>query len=182
MGKEALIILHPNFEEIEAIATIDLLRRAQIIVHISSTNNSLEVIGKSGLSIKADSFLSYHQDKLYDALIIPGGPGIFKIRNDILVRNFLRQYHSAEKCIACICAAPILLLDYRLHEKFKISCHPSIEERIPNISTEETSVDGHIITSRGAGTSISFALAIIKYLKGKETAKTISNDICYRQY
>ena len=77
----------PDFEEIEAITPIDLLRRAGMIVHTASTSNQLEVLSKGGIQIKADSLLSDHEHSLYDALVIPGGPGIFKIRDHSLVQK-----------------------------------------------------------------------------------------------
>ena len=108
MKKEVLIILHPDFEEIEAVTPIDILRRAGIVVHIASTSNDLDVQSKSGIQIKADSLLSDHEHGIYDALVIPGGPGIFKISDHSMIQKKIREFHKLKKCIACICAAPLL--------------------------------------------------------------------------
>ena len=178
MKKEVLILLHPNFEEIEAVTPIDLLRRAGIIVNTASTNNELEVLSKGGLKIKADSLLSDHEDKIYDALIIPGGPGIFKIRNHNLVLKKIRKYHELKKCIACICAAPLLLLDQGINAKISMTCHPSVENEFPLLLSKSTVIEEHIITSRGPGTAIPFSLAIIKYLLDSKASKAIADDIC----
>ena len=73
--------------------------------------------------------MSDHKHKIYDALVIPGGPGIFKIRDHNLVQKMIRDFHDLEKCIACICAAPLLLLDQGLNENFQMTCHPSVESK-----------------------------------------------------
>ena len=179
MKKEALILLHPGFEEIEAVTPIDLLRRAGIIVHIASTCNQHEVRSKGGIQIKADSLLSDHEQNLYDALIIPGGPGIYKILEHTLVQKKIREFHNSEKCIACICAAPLLLLDQGLNEIFPMTCHPSVKMKFSLLAHKSTVSEQHIITSEGAGTSIPFSLAIIEHLLDKATAQNIANAICF---
>ena len=118
MKKEVLILLHPDFEEIEAVTPIDLLRRAGIIVHTASTSNQLTVQSRSGIQIKADSLLTDHESSLYDALIIPGGPGILKIRAHSLVQKKISDYHNSEKCIACICA--LRLYFYLIRDLIKV--------------------------------------------------------------
>lgn len=178
MKKEVLLLLHPDFEEIEAITPIDLLRRAGVIVHTASTSNELEVQSKGGILIKADTLLSEHEHSLYDALVIPGGPGIFQIRNHSMVQKKIQEFHSSKKCIACICAAPLLLLDQGLSEAFSMTCHPSVQREFSSLHSEATVRDQHIITSKGAGTAVPFAFAIIEYLLDKETAQTIADAIC----
>ena len=178
MKKEVLILLHPGFEEIEAVTPIDLLRRAGIVVYTASTSDQLEVQSKGDIIIKADSLLSDHEHNLYDSLIIPGGPGIFKIRDHNLVQKKIREFHDAEKCIACICAAPLLLLDQGLNEKFSMTCHPTVESEFSSLITKSTVSNQHIITSKGAGTAIPFSLKIIEYLLDKKAAKTIADAIC----
>ena len=178
MKKEVLIILHPDFEEIEAVTPIDILRRAGIIVHIASTSDDLEVQSKGGIQIKADSLLSAHKHAIYDALVIPGGPGIFKIRNHKMVKKKIREFHKLEKCLACICAAPLLLLDQGLNQTFAMTCHPSVQAEFTAVHHEATVRDRHIITSKGAGAAVSFALAIIEYLLNKKVAQNISDAIC----
>lgn len=178
MKKEVLVLLHPDFEEIEAVTPIDLLRRAGLVVHTASTSNQLEVQSKGGIQIKADGLLSDHEHSLYHALVIPGGPGIFKIRDHSLVQKKIREFHELEKCIACICAAPLLLLDQGLNKTFAMTCHPSVESEFSSLPPKTTVSDRHIITSKGAGTAIPFSLAIIKYLLDKETAQTVADAIC----
>ena len=179
MKKEVLILLHPGFEEIEAVTPIDLLRRAGLVVHTASTSNQIEVQSKGGILIKADRLLNDHENSLYDALIIPGGPGIFKIRDHNLVQKKIREFHDAEKCIACICAAPLLLLDHGLNETFPMTCHPSVESKFPSLISKSTVSSQHIITSKGAGTAISFSLAIIEHLIDKDTAQNLADAICF---
>ena len=179
MKKEVLILLHPDFEDIEAITPIDLLRRTGMIVYTASTSNQLEVLSKGGIKVKADSLLSDHEHSLYDALVIPGGPGIFKIRDHSLVRKKIREFHNSKKCIACICAAPLLLLDQGLDETYPMTYHPSVESEFPSHTSDSTLCNQHIITSKGAGTAIAFSLAIIEQLLDKDTAKSIADAICF---
>mgnify|MGYP006241530539 CR=1 FL=1 len=179
MKKEVLILLHPGFEEIEAVTPIDLLRRAGLVVHTASTSNQLEVQSKGGILLKAERLLSDHEHSLYDALIIPGGPGIFKIRDHNSVQKKIREFHNSEKCIACICAAPLLLLDQGLNETFPMTCHPSVENEFSSLISKSTVSNQHIITSKGAGTAIPFSLAIIEHLLDKDTAQNIADAICF---
>lgn len=181
MKKEVLVILHPGFEEIEAVTPIDLMRRAGITVHIASSNNEFLIQSKGRMEIKADSFLSDHENSLYDALIIPGGPGIFEIRNNCTIQKTIRKYHNLEKCIACICAAPLLLLDQGINQTIALTCHPSVQEEFPSLDPKTTVRDKHIITSKGAGTAFQFALTIIEYLLDKETSQSIADDICMHE-
>lgn len=182
MKKEVLVILHQDFEEIEAVTPIDLLRRAGIIVHTASSTNELEVESRGHIKIKADSLLTDHVDTLYDALIIPGGPGIFKIRNHSLIQKKIHEYHNSQKCIACICAAPLLLLDKGLNEKIAMTCHPSVQSEFSSLDSRATVRDKHIITSKGAGTALAFSLAIIEYLLDEDIAKSIADDICLQEH
>ena len=179
MKKEVLILLHPGFEEIEAVTPIDLLQRAGIIVHTASTSDKLQVLSRGGIQIKADSLLSDHEHSLYDALVIPGGPGIFKIRDHNLVQQKIREFHNSEKFIACICAAPLLLLDQGLNETFPMTCHPSVESEFSSLTPELTITNQNIITSKGAGTAIAFSLSIIENLLNKDTAQKVADAICF---
>ena len=115
MPKKSLVLLHSGFEELEAIAPIDLLRRAGIAVITASVDGKVTVTSKGGISIQADSTLEAEKDTLFDAIIIPGGPGIFDIRNNTEIESLILRHYNESKCIACICASPLIPLDLGLN-------------------------------------------------------------------
>lgn len=179
MTQRALIILHPGFEEMEAIAPIDLLARAGVEVIQASTEDTLLVEGRNGITIQGTHRLTDVANEDFDAIILPGGPGIKRLRGDPLIVDCLQRNHQSGKLIACICAAPLLLLDAGLLRDIKYTAHPSTSGDL-SAASEEAVVDaGQIITSRGAGTATEFALALIRKLCGDEQAKDISAAICW---
>ena len=179
MAKNILVLIHSEFEEIEAITPIDLFRRAGYHVTTASTSNEIKICGKSSILIKADCLLKDLIHDKYDAIVIPGGPGVFKIRNQKSIQELIKKFHNQKKLIGCICAAPLLLLDIGLNDRFSMTCHPSVSKEFKNLIPNKTVKNGHIITSKGAGTSIHFSLTIIKTLSGKMLAKRVAEAICF---
>ena len=177
MQKTVLIILHPKFQEIEAITPIDLLRRAGFQVITASTSDSHSVTSRGAITLRADSLLSDNLDSVFDALVIPGGPGIFNIRSDERIKSMLEEHRAHEKYIACICAAPLLLLDLGYNEDIPMTCHPSVEDAFKNRQAVGTLKHETFITSRGAGTAIEFSLSIIEALTDRATAARIAKEI-----
>lgn len=178
----ALVILHPGFEEIEAVTPMDLLSRADVEVISASTTSERTVTGRSGITLEADAGLGDVAENLLDAVILPGGPGIKAIRNHALVCGLLQRQHAEGKWIACICAAPLLLQDSGiLQSETSYTCHPSIEEElVGRAETDEVVVSGNIITARGAGNSLQFGLQIIEKLRNREQSEAIAASISYQ--
>jgi 4-methyl-5(b-hydroxyethyl)-thiazole monophosphate biosynthesis len=177
---KALILLHPGFEEMEAVAPIDLLARAEIEVVQASTSDSLQVTGRNGITLQATHLLSDVDNETFDAVILPGGPGIMKLRGNARIITCLQKQHQAGKLIACICAAPLLLRDADLLTEINYTAHPSTIDELAAARDAATVLDGHILTSRGAGTATEFALAIVSQLCGDNSAKAIADSICWR--
>ncbi len=177
--KRALIILHPGFEEIEAITPIDLLSRAGVEITQAYVGNSALVEGRSGIHVQAQQPLHavLHQD--FDAVLLPGGPGINAIRKHPDICSLLKKQHAAKQLIGCICAAPLLLLDSDLISGLRYACHPAAAQELPNSSTQACVADGNIITSRGAGTATQFALCLVEALCDHATASAIAESICW---
>ena len=175
--KSVLIILHPEFEEIEAVTPIDLLRRAGFQVITASTSDSHSVISRGLITLKADSLLSDQCSKAFDALVIPGGPGIVKIRSDERLKSMIAKQYAQKKIIACICAAPLLLLDLGYNEHIPMTCHPSVAHNFKNHQSISTFRQETFITSRGAGTAVEFSLSIIEALADSATAERIAKEI-----
>jgi 4-methyl-5(b-hydroxyethyl)-thiazole monophosphate biosynthesis len=177
----ALVILHPQFEEIEAVTPMDLLSRAGVEVIIASTSSERAVTGRSGITLLADAELSDVAEDLFDAIILPGGPGIQAIRNDALICGLLQQHHTSGKWIACICAAPLLLQDAGLLQEYtRYTSHPSVEDELcGELQVTEVVTDGTLLTARGASSSLPFSLQLIKKICDPETANRIAVSICY---
>jgi 4-methyl-5(b-hydroxyethyl)-thiazole monophosphate biosynthesis len=180
MAKTVLTLLADGFEEIEATAPIDLLRRAEAEVTVASCSDSLDVTGRSTITLRADTLLSQIPEPLaFDLLVLPGGPAVFELRKRPEIIDLIRDFADTGKPIGAICAAPLLLLDAGvITSDSTCTAHGSTEEKIPQLSKNKAVVqDGQIITSRGAGTAVEFGLSLIKELFGEENANEIRASI-----
>ena len=180
MAKTILTLLADGFEEIEATAPIDLLRRAEAEVTVASCSDSLDVTGRSNITLRADTLLSHIPEPLaFDLLVLPGGPAVFELRKRPEIIDLIRDFADTGKPIGAICAAPLLLLDAGvITSDSTYTAHGSTEEEIPQLSKSKAVVqDGQIITSRGAGTAVEFGLALIQELFGQEKANEIRASI-----
>lgn len=181
MNPRALILLHPGFEEIEAITPIDLLSRANVAVVQAAVGEDLLVAGRSGITVKATHSLEVVAEETFDAVILPGGPGIQQLRKHPLICELFQRQNSADRLIGCICAAPLLLLDAGLLSGIRYTCYPGVKDELPEAIDDPVVQDGVIVTSRGAGTATEFGLSLICALKDKATADKIAESICWRR-
>lgn len=179
MNKQALIILHSGFEEIEAVTPIDLLTRAGVKVVQAALAEKLEVTGKSGIVLQASHHLDDVVSEPFDAVILPGGPGIQDIRKHPIICKLFEHQKAANKIIGCICAAPLLLLDAGLVKDLRYTCFPGVRNELPNALQDNVVQDGTIITSKGAGTATEFGLQLISALIDKPAADKIAESICW---
>lgn len=178
MSCRALVILHPGFEETEAVAPIDILFRAQVDLVLASTSDHVEVESRCGLKVRAVTTLDAVAEHDYDLVFLPGGPGIQKIRKHPGICALFRRQAAAGRWLACICAAPLLLKDAGLADGIGLTCHPSAASELAPVSPATVVEAGTILTSRGAGTAIEFALALVRKLKDDATAESIAEAIC----
>jgi 4-methyl-5(b-hydroxyethyl)-thiazole monophosphate biosynthesis len=179
--KNALVILTDNFEEIEAVTPIDLLRRAEVAVTVASRTGSLSVAGRSGIAVTADCLLEAAEEGLYDLFVLPGGPGHKALRADPRVIALAKKHASSGKIVAAICAAPVVLKDAGLLAGRRHTAHTSVAAELPDLLADEDAVvDGNLITSRGAGTSVPFSLTLVETLCGRAKALEVARSICYR--
>ena len=180
MQKHLLLILAEGNEEVEALTQVDLLRRADIKVTIAGLSGT-EVKGSHNIVVKADIPLEEFSGD-FDAVILPGGmPGTVYLYKSEAVLSIVREAYNKGLLCAAICAAPLVLDTAGILEGKKFTCYPSIEEKIKTgtFCEEKVVVDGNIITSRGVGTAIPFALAIVEYLLGKEKSDELANEIVF---
>jgi 4-methyl-5(b-hydroxyethyl)-thiazole monophosphate biosynthesis len=177
MTPRVLCLLTDGFEEIETVAPIDLLRRAGVEVTVAALE-SPEVTGRSGIRLVADAILSDVLPDHHDLLFLPGGPGVVALRADGRPAALAKMFHQAGKRIAAICAAPLVLKDAGILGDRRHTAHASTHVELPHaLQDERVVVDGNLITSRGAGTSIDFGLALVAELRGRHCADEIAAAI-----
>ena len=180
--KRTAILFAEGYEEVEALTVVDLLRRAKIGCDIVAVNEIDEVTGSHGISVGADKPLSQLEVEQYDGLILPGGlRGVNNLAADERVIDLLRRFHEAGKLTAAICAGPTVLAKAGLLEGRKACCYPGMEDQLTGAiaCTESVVEDGNIITSRGLGTAISFALALVAYFCGEKQAQALAKSIVF---
>lgn len=176
----ALVLLAEGLEEIEALAPVDLLRRAGVEVTTASLVDNRHATGRSGITIHADVALAAVGPKLFDLLFLPGGAGVKHLRADARVREIVQRHAAADRWIAAICAAPTVLKDCGLLAGRRHTAHFSVAAELPNLLAGERIVtDGRITTSRGAGTAIEFGLHLVALLTTQEEADKVSKAICF---
>jgi 4-methyl-5(b-hydroxyethyl)-thiazole monophosphate biosynthesis len=177
MTSRVLCLLTDGFEEIETVTPIDLLRRAGVEVTIASLGE-IEVTGRCGMKLLADGKLSDTLPDSHDMLFLPGGPGVVHLRADGRPAALAKIFQHAGKWIAAICAAPLVVKDAGILSDRPHTAHASTKDELPFARFEERVViDGNLITSRGAGTSLDFGLALVAALRGQACADEIAAAI-----
>lgn len=177
-----IVLLAEGFEELEAFAPVDLLRRAGAEVQTLSITEHTTVTGARGIRAVADGTLADLDFDSMKMLILPGGyPGYVNLGESSAVCDVVTRAYEAGKTVAAICGAPSVLGKLDLLTDKKATCYPGMEEELhcKEVSFEKVVEDGNIITSRGAGTAIDFALKLIERTVDKETARKIKESIVY---
>jgi 4-methyl-5(b-hydroxyethyl)-thiazole monophosphate biosynthesis len=174
-----LAILPDGFEEIEATAPIDLLRRAGAEVTTAALGEQIHVTGRSGITMHADTTLAAVLARDFDCIFLPGGPGVKHLRADPRVRAIVQRQHAAGRWLAAICAAPTVLHDAGLLAGRRYTAHVSVAGELPDILAHERTVaDGRLLTSRGAGTALDFGLLLVEKLVSVDQARAVAQAIC----
>jgi 4-methyl-5(b-hydroxyethyl)-thiazole monophosphate biosynthesis len=177
MNPRVLCLLTDGFEEIETVTPIDLLRRAGVEVTLAALE-STEVTGRSGIRLIADARLCDVLPDHHDLLFLPGGPGVVHLRADGRPAALAKMFQQAGKKIAAICAAPLILKDAGVLGDRPHTAHSSTHVELPFARHDQRVViDDNLITSRGAGTSIDFGLALVAELRGRHYADEIAAAI-----
>lgn len=178
--KKVYLFMADGFEEIEALAVVDLLRRANVGVEMVSVSNTLEVVGAHNVVVKADSLIANAQIKNPDMLILPGGmPGMENLYACERLRELLLKQAGEQRLVAAICASPSILGRLGLLKQQQAVCYPGFEDELTEafVRNDKVVVSDNIITSRAPGTAIPFALELIKILCGLEVSDQIARDI-----
>ncbi len=167
------VFLVDGFEEIEALTTVDFLRRASLDVTVVGIGSS-EIAGSHGIKVVTDSITVQYEDM--EAIILPGGmPGTLNLEKSSLVQECLQYANSHRLLIGAICAAPSVLGHKGLLVGKNATCYPGFEQELTGAFVNDAAVvqDENIITAKGAGVTIEFAAKIVSALLSAETANTV---------
>lgn len=167
-----LVPLAQGCEELEAVTIIDLLRRAKIEVVTAGLNDE-PVVASRGVRLIPDISIDDAIDQNFDMIVLPGGlPGAEHLDNDPRIKSLLKKMANDEKYTAAICAAPKVLANAGILSNKKATSYPGFQENLDlpdtDLKTDPVVIDGNVITSRGPGTAMDFALALIETLAGKD--------------
>ena len=177
------ILLGEGFEECEAIAPADLLRRAGVEVALVGLEG-LEVTGSHGITVKADLTLEQVETQNMEMLVLPGGlGGVASIQMDLFATALIQKAADRDCWLAAICAAPSILAHMGLVEHRRVTCNPCVWDEMGSATVckgEPVVVDERIVTAEGAGAAFQFGLKLVEVLRGAEAAEQVRNAILYR--
>lgn len=177
------MLLGTGFEETEAIAPLDLLRRAGVEI-LTVGINGKTVSGSHKIKVEADITIGEMDLTDVEMVIIPGGlGGVASLRTSEAALDALKFAWENGKYVAAICAGPTVLADLGITDGLRATCYPGQEEHMGSALMQENAAvvtDGRLITGTSAGCAIPFGLALVEVLKGKEIAETIKKQIVIR--
>jgi 4-methyl-5(b-hydroxyethyl)-thiazole monophosphate biosynthesis len=174
-----LVPLAEGFEELEAVTIIDILRRAGIEVVVASLAGST-VTGSHGIRIATDTPLAALVEQDFDMIALPGGmPGAEHLKNDPRIAEFVRRLHARGHPVAAICAAPMVLAAAGVLDGRRATSYPGFLAGAADTAVvgDAAVVDRNVITSRGPGTALDFALALVEELAGRAARETIESRL-----
>lgn len=174
-----LCMMDNGFEELEAVGTIALLRRAGITIDVAAVNGH-EATGRFALTFSDLKALDEVDPDEYDGVFLPGGPHYQKIEQNEKVKGILKDFFEQGKLTAAICAGPTVLGHMGLLKGRNYTCFTSMEEDFGGTYHDQYVVtDGNLITGRSAAASIDMAFAIIEYVLGHERCEEVKNSVYY---
>lgn len=178
--KKILEVITNGFEEIEAVGTLAILRRANLDVTFASIKSNI-VKGRYSVEISNMIPLNTISDfSSFDAIVIPGGPEYIEEEKNEDFKKLIKYFYENKKLIAAICAAPTILGHMGLLKNKKYTCFTSMNEDFNGIHLDKPVVeDENLITGRSAAATIDFAFSIIKYLCGESYCKQVKDSIYY---
>lgn len=177
--KNVVVFLADGAEEIEALSPVDMLRRAGADVTLAGVGKK-EIICAHNVKIVCDKELSEVSGEDFDMYVLPGGGlGTENLSHSELVLDTIKKAYSDGKTVAAICAAPSVLGKAGILKGKKATCYPGFEKYLEGAEAVLGNVvcDGNIITSRGAGTAMSFSLALVEILYRKDKAEELRKAV-----
>ncbi len=181
--KKLAIFFAEGYEEIEALTVVDICRRCGLTIDMVSITDNKNVKGAHDIDVCMDMTFSETDFDSYDMLVLPGGGNGTK--NLEAFEPLMKQvdaFFEAGKYVAAICAAPSILGHRGILKGRKACCYPGFESHLEGaeVTAGPVEVSGHVITSRGMGTSIEFALAIVSVFCGEKAAEEMAKTIIYK--
>jgi 4-methyl-5(b-hydroxyethyl)-thiazole monophosphate biosynthesis len=181
MLKKVLVPIADGTEEIEAVVTIDVLRRAGAEVTVASVMGDRQVTASRQVNLVADKHIKECTGNTYDLIALPGGMlGAKYLRDCKELIEMLKNQVAAGRLYGAICASPAVILEHHgLLQDKKATCHAGFAGKLKNQETAESRVvvDSNCITSRGPGTAVEFALQLVEELFGLEKRKEVAGPM-----
>ena len=178
------IFFAEGYEEIEALAVVDICRRAGLAIEMVSVTENDCVEGSHGIVVKMDKTYSQADFDSYDMLILPGGgEGTRNLEAHGELMAQIDAFYAAGKYIGAICAAPSIFGHKGILKGRRACSYPSFESHLEGaiVTAGPVETDGNVVTSRGMGTAIDFGLAVVGLFCGREKAEKLAETIVYRQ-
>ncbi len=178
------IFFSEGYEEVEAIAVVDICRRCDITVDMVSITEDRTVFSSHGIGVVMDKTLTEIDFDDYDMLVLPGGlKGTRGLEAHDGLMAHIDDFDAKGKYIGAICAAPSIFGHRGILKGRKACCYPGFEQELTGatVTTENVTIDGHVVTSRGMGTATDFGLAIAGIFCGEEKAEAIKKQVVYKQ-
>lgn len=179
--KSVLVPMAQGCEELEAVTITDLLTRAGIEVVMAGLDEQ-PVVASRGLTILPQTSIAKLENRLFDMVALAGGlPGANHLRDNRQIQNILKNHASNNRYVAAICAAPKALAQAGLLKHKTVTCYPGalddVNQENIKLTNSALEIDGKIITSRGPGTAMDFALALIELLEGTEKKQAVEKAL-----
>ena len=175
--------LAEGFEEIEALTAVDLMRRAEIDVQTVAVGDDKMVTGAHGIAVEADILQEEADYSAAEMLVLPGGmPGTTNLMKNETLGREIQNYVQIGRWVAAICAAPMVLGHLGVLEGRQATMYPGMEVHLGGavpIHEQKVVKDGRIITSKGPGTAMDFALELVEAIKGKTAADELRGDLVF---
>ena len=177
--KTALVLFAEGSEELEAVTIVNILRRGGVSVSLAGLTTGL-LRGSRGVMLQPDTTLEAVLDQEFDMIVLPGGqPGTHHLKADKRVSQLLQKMRAQDKYVTAICAAPSVLAEAGLLEGKRATSFPACLDDYPNVMQHMTAVveDGKLITSRGPGTAMDFALILLERLAGAAKRQEVETGL-----
>ena len=176
------IILGTGFEEIEAIAPCDILRRGGVDVKFAGIGG-LEITGGNGITVKADCTVEEMDLEAMELVMLPGGlGGVRSILGSEAAMHAVQYAHDAGKYVTAICAAPTVLAKLGITDGKKATVYPGMEDQMGSALMQDANAvrDGKVLTGRAPGAAYDFAYLLLETLQGAETAARVRSGMVYK--
>jgi len=176
------VMLADGFEEIEALATVDVLRRGEVETIMVSIKSDKIVLSSHDIPVVADTTIDKIEIMPEDMIVIPGGgKGVQKLSESEILQSLLKKHQEKNGLLAAICAGPTIPGKMGFYNGVKATCYPGCEKDLKGavISNDDVVVDKNFITSRGPATALAFAYTLLSIIKGEEISKKIQKGMLF---